>query len=194
MKQDDSTISQGQKGLPLAGKTVVITIAEGSHDHEFWYPYYRFLEEGAEVIVAGVTKGVFRCEGLNGKDGLFAAEATHTICELIGKKIDCLFIPGGLYGPMALRNYEPMLQLVRSAVCGGVIVAAICHASWVLASAGVISGRRISCPEDQSVDITNAGGIYTKEKSVRDGNIVTAEYFGNMPEMFRILMPMFGEK
>ncbi|MGW8178508.1 MAG: hypothetical protein ACWGQW_07055, partial [bacterium] len=61
----------------LEGARVAILIADGYHDHEFWFPYYRFLEEGAEVVVAGPKTGTVYGEGLHGKDGL-PAEATHT--------------------------------------------------------------------------------------------------------------------
>jgi len=45
--------------MRLTGKTVVIIIAEGYHEHEFWFPYYRFKEEGANVIVAAMSNFAF---------------------------------------------------------------------------------------------------------------------------------------
>ena len=74
------------------------------------------------------------------------------------------------------------------------IVAAICHAPWILISAQVVRGRRISCPPDMTIDITNAGGIYTNKKCVRDGNLITAEYYAHLPEMFRTLIPVLAER
>ena len=71
----------------------------------------------------------------------------------------------------------------------GVLVAAICHASWVLVSADLVDNRRIACPPDMAVDVRNAGGIYVEERAVMDGNLITAVYFAYLPEQFRILMP-----
>lgn len=41
---------------------------------------------------------------------------------------------------------------------------------------------------DMAVDITNAGGLYQEARAVRDGDLITAVYFGYLPEQFRLLM------
>ena len=43
--------------MRLKGAAVAMLIADGYHEHEFWFPYYRFREEGAEVTVAAIEKG-----------------------------------------------------------------------------------------------------------------------------------------
>ena len=48
------------------GKRVAIIVDTGTHDHEFWFPYYRFLEEGAQVVVAGLEPGQVLGEGVIG--------------------------------------------------------------------------------------------------------------------------------
>jgi len=75
----------------------------------------------------------------------------------------------------------------------GTIVAAICHAQWILVSADVLKGRRLTCPGDMAIDVENAGGIFVDEPAVRDGNLVTAVYFGYLPEQFRILVKAISE-
>ena len=172
----------------LKDRRVGIVIAEGFHDHEFWYPYYRFKEAGAEVVVAGPQVGVILGEGRNGRDGL-PAEVQQTVESLNGDELTVLYLPGGIFGPLCLRAHEPTLALVRKVVAGGGIVAAICHAPWILVSAGVVRGKRVSCPRDMADDVTNAGGIWVDEACVRDGNIITARYFGFLPEHFREILP-----
>jgi protease I len=179
--------------MRLAGKTVVMPVAEGVHDHEFWYPYYRFREEGARVVVAGPVKGTIFGEGRHGTDGL-PLEVTHTIDEVAGMAMDCLFIPGGIYGPLTLRAHEPTLALVRRVIATPTIVAAICHGQWVLVSAGVLRGRRLTCPDDMAADVINAGGDYVVEPAVRDGNLITAIYYAYLPEHFRLLIPALLER
>jgi len=181
------------ESLRLDGCRVAIVIADGYHDHEFWFPYYRFREEGASVTVAGPKLGTVYGEGLHGKDGL-PAEVTRTIQEIIDEEWDVLYLPGGIWAPMTLRAHPPMLQLLRKAVRNQVIVAAICHASWVLVSADLVRGRRIACPSDMAIDVTNAGGVYVDDAAVRDGNLITAVYFGYLPEQFRLLMPAINER
>jgi protease I len=79
-------------------------------------------------------------------------------------------------------------------MAGDVVVAAICHAQWILVSAGVVDGRRLTCPPDMADDVRNAGGIYVEERCVRDGNLVTAVYFAYLPEQFRVLIPAIAER
>ena len=179
--------------MRLKGRKALIVIASGYHEHEFWFPYYRFREEGAEVIVAGPEVGVVYGEGRHGTDGL-PAEITHSFEQIADLKFDVLFLPGGIYSPLSLREDERTLNLVRRAMEDKVIVAAICHAPWILISAGVVRGRKITCPHDMADDIKNAGGIYVEEKCVRDENLITAEYFAYLPELFRMLIPAIIER
>lgn len=174
--------------MRLRGHKIAIIIADGYHEHEFWFPYYRFREEGAEVIVAGPEIGVVYGEGRHGKDGLLA-KVTHSVEQAADMNPDVLYLPGGIYSPLRLRAHPPTLELVRSAMEKNIVVAAICHAQWILVSADVIRGRRLTCPPDMADDVKNAGGIYVEEKCVRDKNLITAVYFGYLPEQFQSLMP-----
>lgn len=179
--------------MKLTHAKIVMLIAEGYHEHEYWFPFYRFREEGAAVYTAGITKGRILGEGRSGKDGL-VAEVTHTVEEVMDVSFDCLYLPGGIYGPLALRDHPPALELVRKAMAADTIVAAICHAQWILVSADVVRGRTLTSPMDMAVDIRNAGGNYVRTEAVRDGNLVTAMGFMYLPEQFRLLMPAMAEK
>ena len=64
---------------------------------------------------------------------------------------------------MRLRRHEPTLKLIQKAMDKGTLVAAICHAPWILISANVVRGRTISCPGDMGPDVTNAGGTHVKD-------------------------------
>ena len=168
------------------GKRVAIIVETGTHDHEFWFPYYRFLEEGAQVVVAGLEPGQVLGEGVNGKDGL-PIPVDCKIDELQAEEIDLLFLPGGIYGPLRLRMCQPLLELVRACHARGTLICSICHAPWILISAGLVQGRTIACPPDIAVDIENAGGVPTEEPAVLDKGVLSSVYFGRLPEMFALL-------
>ena len=177
----------------LANRRIIMIIADGHHEHEFWCPWYRFKEEGAEVIAAGPAVGTVYGEGRHGKDGL-PARVTHTVEQVAELDFDALYLPGGLWSPLALRVHEPTLELVRASVSRGIVVAAICHASWILVSAGVVKGRRIACPRDMAVDVKNAGGLYVQDSCVADGNLVTAVYYACLPEHMRAVIPAVRDR
>lgn len=173
----------------LVGKRIALLAVDGTHEHEFWVPYYRFREEGADVIVAGPAKGqVYRGEGRHGKDGLLLAPIDIAIADLDSDALDALVIPGGIYGPLALRDDPTALRLVREMDARRKVIGAICHAQWVLVSADVLRGRRATSPGDIAVDLKNAGANWVKEEAVRDGHIVTSIYFGYLPAFLRLLI------
>ena len=176
--------------MKMAGKTVILIIAKGFTDPELWYPYYRFLEEGAEAIIAAPEKGSIRGEAgpYDHTMAGWAADATHTIEEAAQMPFDVLFLVGGVFSPMYLRNMKSVQGLVRKSVESGKLTCAVCHAPQILISAEVVKGKKISCPSDMAIDITNAGGIYVEDPAVLDGNLLTSTSYRTLPEMFRLLM------
>lgn len=173
----------------LIGKRIALLAVEGAHDHEFWVPYYRFQEEGATVIVAGPDKGcTYAGEGVHGKDGPPLAPTDVAIGDLDPDALDALVIPGGIYGPLALRDHPATIALVRAMDARRKIIGAICHAQWVLVSADILRGRRATSPGDIAVDLTNAGAFWVKQEAVRDGHLVTSIYFGYLPAFLRLLI------
>ena len=94
--------------------------------------------------------------------------------------IDVLVIPGG-FAPEAMRKSPELLELVRKTYDGDGIVAAICHAGWVLASTGIAKGKRLTCVPIIRDDVIHAGGEYVNEPVVRDGNLITSRLPNDLP-------------
>ena len=171
--------------MELTGKRIAVLIATGFHDHEFFYPYYRLKEAGAEVIVAAPQAATtYYGEGRHGMDGL-PFDSTAAIRDLRADDLDAVHLPGGIYGPLELRANDEACHLVRDMVAQEKIVGAICHAPWILVSAGVVKGRTIACPGDMEPDVTNAGATWANARAVRDGCLVTSVGFTYLPEYMR---------
>jgi len=174
-------------GFAMKDKNVLIIIADGYHEHEFWFPYYRFKEAGANVFTASPEKGIVIGEGKSGKDGLLAT-TDYSINEVKEMDFDGIFLPGGIYCPLELRINKDVTEILLKANQKNKWIAAICHAPWILISAGLVKGKKIACPDDMADDVINAGGIYISDGAVADGNIYTAVYFGVLPELFNLLI------
>jgi protease I len=82
-------------------------------------------------------------------------------------------IPGG-YAPDHFRRSEHLLEVVREAYDEGKPVAAICHAPWVLASAGLCKGMRMTSYFAIKDDVMNAGAEWADQEVVVDGNLITS--------------------
>ena len=179
----------------LAGKRIALLAVDGAHEHEFWVPYYRFKEEGATLTVAGPEADrIYHGEGRCGKDGLALARTDKAIADLRADQLDALVIPGGIFGPLYLRNDFATLELVRQMNAREKIIGAICHAQWVLVSADILRGRRATSPDDMAVDMTNAGADWIKQEAVRDGHLITAIYFGYLPAFMRLLIEAIDQQ
>ena len=139
----------------LQGKRVVLPIAEGFDPHEFWYAYYRFQEEGAEVVVPAVEPGTLYSEAKSFQDRPFRAETA--IADVADQDFDLVYIATGITGSLHLRTHEPGLRLVRRAMENDRFVCSICHGIWVPVSADVVRGRTLTCPPDQADDAIAAG-------------------------------------
>ena len=117
--------------MELTGKRIIILVENMYNEHEFWYPYYRLKEAGAEVVVVGSGSLQY-----TGKFGI-PAKADDSAKNLSSSDFDGIIIPGG-YAPDFMRRNPDMIRLVKEASDAGKIVAAICHAGWVLASAKIL--------------------------------------------------------
>ena len=174
--------------MELKGKRVALLVAKDYEDLEFWYPYYRMMEAGAEVVVVGTADGdetVASKHGYTAEIDLRADEALEEAEELDG-----LIVPGG-WAPDRLRRCEKTLELVRALFDDGEVVAAICHGPQVLISADVVRGRRMTSAPAIRDDMRNAGAIWTDDEVVVDGNVISSRSPTDLPafcrEIFRAL-------
>jgi protease I len=166
-------------GMRLKGKKVVILVENSYQDLEFWVPYYRLKEEGAEVSVVG--SGSSRT--YTSKYG-YPVDVNKEAKEIDATKYDGLVIPGG-YAPDLMRRYPEMVKIVREAHQKGKVVAAICHAGWMLVSAGILKGKKVTGVSAIKDDLVNAGATYLDEEVVRDGNLITSRKPDDLPAFCR---------
>ena len=165
--------------MSLHGKRVAILAENLYQEMELWVPYYRLKEEGAEVKVVGAGGA----KSFASKHGYpvsvdVQAEAVSAV------EFDAVVVPGG-YAPDMMRRHEAMVRLVREAAQHGKVVAAICHAGWMLASAGVVKGRKVTSFFSIKDDMVNAGGQWVDQEVVVDGSLITSRKPDDLPAFCR---------
>lgn len=168
--------------MELKGKQVVILVEQVFNDHEFWYPYYRLKEAGATVSVVGSGSS----RQYSGKYGTIAT-VDMDASELVSSLLDGIVIPGG-YAPDHMRRYPNMVELVKNQFMAGKVVAAICHAGWMLASAGILKGRTVTSFVAIRDDLINAGAKWVDEEVVIDNNLITSRKPDDLPAFMRAVI------
>lgn len=173
--------------MSITGKKIAIFVAPLFDDSEFIYSYYRMLEAGAEVIVAGLQK-----ETYEGKKGLKFL-ATESIEDLKAENIDGIIIPGG-FAPDYLRREPAVIDFVRRIIEQKKPVAAICHGPSVLISSGILRNKKTTSFHSIKDDMINAGAYWIDQDVVIDDNLVTSRSPEDLPFFCKAYIELFEDK
>ena len=166
----------------LKEKKIIILIEDMFNVFEFWYPYYRLKEAGAEVTVVGSG----RSEVFTGKPAT-ECKADLSADQVSAKDYDGVVIPGG-YAPDMMRRFPAMVNLVKDLDSDGKLVAAICHAGWMLASAEIISGRKLTSFFAIKDDLVHAGAEWVDQEVVVDANLITSRTPDDLPAFMKAIL------
>ena len=165
--------------MRLSGKRVAILAENLYQEMELWVPYYRLKEEGAEVKVVGGGGA----KTYTSKHG-YPVPVDVQADQVSAVEFDAVVVPGG-YAPDMMRRHPAMLKLVREAAQQGKVVAAICHAGWMLASADVVRGKRVTSFFSIKDDMVNAGAQWIDQEVVVDGTLITSRRPDDLPAFCR---------
>lgn len=169
-------------------KKIAVLIEDNYQVLEVWYPYLRLREAGFETVFVGTGKK----EEYKSKEGYPATEEL-SIKEAKVSDFDGVVIPGG-YAPDILRRYSEINTFVRKMNEEGKLVAAICHAGWVLVSANILRGKEATCFFAIKDDVVNAGAKFIDKEVVVDGNLITSRNPYDLPAFCREIIRFLQEK
>jgi protease I len=161
---------------------IAFLLADMFEDAEFEVPWNRTMAAGHQVAVVGLQRGA----EVSGKKGARTV-VDLAVAEVRPDEFDALVIPGG-YSPDKLRVDPRSVEFTREMVESGKPVAVICHAGWMLAEAGVLSGRRITSVRNIRTDLVNAGADWVDEEVVVDGNLITSRNPNDLPAFCQALL------
>lgn len=174
----------------LKGKRIAVLVADGFEEIELTGPVWYFRELGATVdIVAPKFNPAPERYGLvypeMSKTHVMAIQYLQpvgwikfdrTADQVKVSDYDAVFIPGGAWNPDNLRFDKDVIKFIRDFNQSGKLIAAICHAPVVLASADIIKGKKLTGYWNIQVDLKNAGANVIEAPVVTDGNLVTSRH------------------
>lgn len=156
----------------LVGKRVAVLAADGFEQVELTVPLRALRRGGAEVRVISLKPGGIRGVHRLARAGKIPVDEVVAIAD--PEEYDALFIPGGLLNPDLLRQSAHVRRFVRGIDEAHKPIAVLGHGPWVLASAGLVKGRRLTSWPGVADDLRNAGAQWEDAEVVRDGNWITS--------------------
>ncbi len=156
-------------------KTIAAVVDDLYEDLELWYPRLRLEEAGWKVVVAGPAAATTYA----GKHG-YPCRSDAAFADLRAADFEGLLVPGG-FAPDKIRRDAHVLSLTREIHASGKLVAFICHAGWVLISAGILRGKRATSTVGIRDDMVNAGATWVDAPLVVDGNLVSSRTPVDLP-------------
>ncbi len=169
--------------MKLKDKKIAFLVGPGFEDLEFWVPYMRLVEEGADVTTVGIHAG----DVYSSKHGCLKAHADVGADDVSPDDFDAVVIPGG-WAPDKIRRYEGVKRLVKGVFDQGGIVGMICHAGLVGISAKIVAGRKATGSLGIKDDLENAGAVWVDAPAFRDGNLVWGRVVADIPDFNRELI------
>ncbi len=173
---------------PLTTQRILIFVGDDYEDLELWYPKLRLEAAGARVTLAGMQAA----HTYRGKNG-YPAVSDAAVGDLVGHDFSALVVPGG-WMPDKLRREPKILQLTRHFHESGKLIAAICHGGWILISAGVCRGVRMTSTTAIRDDLTNAGADWVDQPVVVDRHFITSRRPPDLPAFGEAIVDYLARK
>jgi len=165
----------------ITGKKVAVLVHNYFEQAEFTGPIDALKGAGAtvEVIGAGAEDG--KVQGLNHVEMGNKFDCDKSLDEATYEDYDAIVLPGGAVNADHLRMEDKARDWVKQVCQDGKPLAVICHAPWVLVSAGVAKGRKLTSFFTIQDDMKNAGADWVDEEYVIDGNLITSRNPDDIP-------------
>ena len=171
-------------------KRIAILATNGFEQSELMDPRENLKTAGHAVDVVSPEAGSIR--GWKDKDWGDTVEVDVALADADAKDYDALVLPGGVINPDKLRMDPAALDFIRAFADADKVIAAICHAPWLLVETGIAKDRDVTSWPSVRTDLENAGGRWRDEAVVEDGNLITSRKPEDIPAFSRAVIRRVG--
>lgn len=173
----------------LSNVKIAFLATEGVERVELTGPWEAAKDAGATVHLISPDDEVQSFDHL---DKAAAFPVDRALADADPSAYDALVLPGGVANPDALRMDDKAVSFVKGFLDEGKVVAAICHAPWLLAEADAVKGRRLTSWPSLQTDLRNAGADWADEEVVVDregpGPLITSRNPDDVPAFTEALL------
>ena len=171
-------------------KRIAILATNGFEQSELMDPRENLKTAGYTVDVVSPEAGSIR--GWKDKDWGDTVAVDVALADADAKDYDALVLPGGVINPDKLRMDPAALDFIRAFADDDKVIAAICHAPWLLVETGIAKDRDVTSWPSVRTDLENAGGRWRDEAVVEDGNLITSRKPEDIPAFSRAVIRRVG--
>ncbi|SEK95930.1 protease I [Sphingomonas palmae] len=164
----------------LSNMRVLMLATDGFEEAELFDPRQALLDAGVQVTLASIKTDPIQGVVNDDEKGK-TITPDLTLDAVDTQDFDALVLPGGVGNPDKMRLQERALEIVEEFMDDDKIVAAICHAPWLLVEADVVDGRQVTSWPSVRTDLENAGADVVDEQVVVDDNLITSRKPDDIP-------------
>jgi protease I len=164
--------------MELSGKKIAILATNGFEQSELEVPRDTLRKAGATVEIVSLAAGEIK--GWDKKDWGRPVKVDKTLDQVSPNDYDALVLPGGQINPDLLRVEEKALKFIKAIFDAKKVVAAICHAPWLLVETGIAKGRKMTSYKSIKTDLANAGATWEDSEVVVDQGVITSRNPGDL--------------
>jgi protease I len=164
--------------MDIKGKKIAIVATHGFEQSELEVPRDRLKKAGAAVDVISLAPGEIK--GWDVKDWGRPVKVDKTLDEVSASDYDAVVLPGGQINPDLLRIEPKALKFIKDIFDAKKVVAAVCHAPWLLVETGIAKGRKMTSYKSIKTDVINAGAKWEDSEVVVDQGVITSRNPGDL--------------
>lgn len=156
----------------ISNRKVAILATDGFEEAELKEPLEALKGKNVKVDIISLKSGMIKAWDHGNWSDEYKVD--KIIDDASSDDYDALILPGGVINPDKLRRNNKVLQFVRNMHTSHKPIAAICHAAWTLAEAGILDGKRMTSFHSIKTDMVNAGAQWEDKEVVVDENLITS--------------------
>jgi protease I len=164
--------------MDLKDKKIAILATHGFEQAELEVPRDRLKKAGATVDIVSLASGEIR--GWDKKDWGRPAQVDKIVDDVSAQDYDAVVLPGGQINPDLLRVEPKALKFIKDVFDAKKVVAAVCHAPWLLIETGIAKGRKMTSFKSIKTDMVNAGAKWEDSEVVVDEGVITSRNPGDL--------------
>jgi protease I len=175
----------------LSNIRAAVFAIDGVEESELTGPVEALRSAGVQVNIISLKPGTI--QAFKHHDKTIKIDVDCPLNEVAAGDYQVLMLPGGALNADAARIEPQVQEFIRSFELAGKPMAVICHAPWLLVSAGLVKGRTLTGYKTIEDDIRNAGGNWVDRDVVVDGNLITSRQPADLPAFNREMLKAISD-